>query len=143
MDRLCRLATVAFAVFATVVAPLPAPSATVTPPAPIPPPNHRVTYTYKTFLDPATVDYTQIRKFNVDFRTLTLTFNPDKAIRGTYKPDFSNPTTVTGGLTGGGHLRLQIDNRHFTGRFTPRGIAAFTPTASGSSWRLWGQFVHA
>ncbi len=143
MDRPFRLATAAFAVFVTFAAPPAAPSATFTP-APTPPPNQRVTYTYKTFLDPATVDYFKIRKFNVDFGTLILTFNPEGTIQGTYKPDFSNPVTLAGRLTGGGNLWLQIGNRHFTGRFTPRGIAVVTtPAASPSSRRLWGQFVHA
>ena len=122
--------------------PLPAAAAAGT--APTPPPSHRVTYTYKTFLDPANVDYGQFRKFNVDFGMMTLTFNPDKTIRGTYKPDFSNPRNVTGALTGGGNLSLQIGTQQFTGRFTPRGIALVsTPMKSPSSRRLWGQYVHA
>ena len=137
------LVPVAFAIFAVVTDPLAAPCATVTP-APTPPPNQRVTYTYKTFLDPATVDYWQIRAFDVDFGTMTLTFDPDKTITGTYAPDSGNATKVTGNVTGTGAVSLQIGGRPFAGRFTPRGIAvAFGPAASGTGRRLWGQFVRA
>jgi hypothetical protein len=141
--RFCRLATLALAAFAMFAVPRPAPSATLAPAAPTPPPNSTVTYTYGTFLDP-TIGYGQFRKFTVDFGTATLTFNPDKTIRGTYKRDVGSPTTVIGGLTGGGNLWLQIGSRRFAGRFTSRGLAVFsTQRAAGSTWGLWGQFVHA
>ena len=141
--RFCRLATLAFAAFAMFAVPRPAPSATLAPAAPTPPPNSTVTYTYGTFLDP-TIDYGQFRKFNVDFGTATLTFNPDKTIRGTYKPDFSTSTTVVGAVTGGGKLWLQIGSRRFVGRFTSRGFAVSSAQrTSGSTWGLWGRFVHA
>ena len=134
------LLPVAFAIFAMVVPPAAA-CAAVTP-APTPPPNQRVTYTYKTFLDPAAVDYWQIQAFEVDFGAMTLTFDPDKTITGTYAPDFGHPTKVTGTVTGAGTLSLQIGSRRFAGRFTPRGIAVtFGPPASGTSRRLWAQFV--
>ncbi|MDB5073489.1 MAG: hypothetical protein JWM87_4600 [Candidatus Eremiobacteraeota bacterium] len=137
------LVPLAFAIFAMVEVPVAALCATVTP-APTPPPNQHVTFTYKTFLDPATVDYWQIRAFDVDFGTMTLTFDPDKTITGTYAPDFGNPTKVTGSVTGTGTLSLQIGSRPFAGRFTPRGIAvAFGPAASSMGRRLWGQFVRA
>jgi len=77
----------------------------------------------------------------VDFGTITLTFNPDKTIRGTYRPDIGDPTTVTDGLTGGRNLRLQIGGRRFSGRFTRRGFAVTSATASGSGSNLWGQFA--
>jgi hypothetical protein len=135
--------SVAFAIFAIAAVPLAALCATVTP-APTPRPNQRVTYTYKTFLDPTTVDYWQIRAFDVDFGTMTLTFDPDKTVTGTYAPDFGTPATVTGSFTGPGTLSLQIGSRQFAGRFTPRGIAvSFGPAASGTGRRLWGEFVRA
>jgi hypothetical protein len=144
MTALCRiLVPVAFGIFALVAVPAAAWCATVAP-APTPPPNQHVTYTYKTFLDPAAVDYWQITAFDVDFGTMTLTFDPDKTITGTYAPDFGNPTKVTGSVTGAGTLSLQIGSRQFAGRFTPRGIAvAFGPSASNTGRRLWGQFVRA
>jgi hypothetical protein len=141
MNRPCRLVTLAFTVLAMFAVPLRAPSATVAPSAPTPPPNHRVTYTYKTFLDP-TADYWTIRKFDVDFGTVTLTFNPDKTIQGTYAPDFSRPISVSGRVVGGGRLSLEIGSSHFSGRFTPRGIVATSGT-TGANRRLWAQFVHA
>lgn len=122
--------------------PLPAASATLT--APTPPPGHRVTYTYNTFLDPAEVRNWQIRKFDPVFGTMTLTFNPDKTIRGIYRPESTNSASVSGALTGGGKLWLQIRSRRFTGRFTPRGFATTSSAADPhSSPQLWGQFVHA
>lgn len=136
------LATLAFAAFAMFAVPRPAPAATVAP-APTPPPNSAVTYRYETFLDP-TVDYGQFRKFTIVYGTATLTFNSDATIQGTYKPAFGNPTPVSGGLTGGGNLWLQIGSRRFAGRFTTRGIAASSaPGTAGSTWGLWGRFVHA
>jgi hypothetical protein len=50
--------------------------------------------------------------------------------------------SVSGGLTGGGNLWLQIGSRHYTGRFTPLGLA-LTSTASspGSGWQLWAHTV--
>lgn len=141
MKRPCRLATLVFAVLAMLAAPPRASSATVAAAAPTPPPNHRATYLYKTFLDPAS-DYWTIRRFNVDFGTLTLTFNPDKTIQGRYTPDFSKPMTVSGRVKAGGRLWLEFQGRHYTGRFTPRGIVASTWPAQ-PNWRLWGQFVHA
>jgi hypothetical protein len=137
------LVPLALATFAMVALPLAARCATVTP-APTPPPNQRVTYTYKTFLDPAAVDYWTIRAFDVVFGTMTLTFDPDKTITGTYAPDFGSPTKVTGSFAGVGALSLQIGSRRFAGRFTPRGFATtFGPPTAGTSRRLWGQFVRA
>jgi hypothetical protein len=139
VDRRCRILILAFALFAV---PAPAISATVAPPpAPTPPPNQRVTYKYKTFLDPGEVDYWTIHKFDVIFGTLALTFNPDKTIRGTYRPDYSASETVSGRLMGGGRLRLHIGKQHFDGRFTPRGFAVATAPA-GPGTTLWGQLMH-
>jgi hypothetical protein len=141
MARLSRLAALVLAVTAMVAVPLPAPTVTMTAAAPPPPPNHRVTYRYKTFLDP-TADYWTIRGFDVVFGTLTLTFNPDKTIVGTYTPDFSKPQYVSGRLVGGGHLSLEIGSSHFSANFTPRGIAAISGVR-GANVRLWAQFVRA
>ena len=144
MNRVSRLATIAFAAFATLAFPLTAASVTTTPAtAPTPPPNQRVTYTYKTFLDPVRVGPGPIGDLNENFGTLTLTFNPDKIIQGTYKPDFGNFTTVTGGLTGGRNLWLDIGGTHYTGRFTRHGFAASSAlTPAGMTWRLYGYFQH-
>jgi hypothetical protein len=71
-----------------------------------------------------------------------LTFDPDKTIRGTYTPDFSKPMTVSGRLKGGGRLTLEVDSRHYAGRFTPRGIVVNT-WPSQPNRRLWGQFIRA
>jgi hypothetical protein len=154
MDPLCRLTKLAFAVFAMFAAPLaappgavpstsPSPSASVEPPAPTPPPNQRVTHTYKTFLGPAAVDYWSIDRFNVVFGTMTLTFNPDKSIEGTYEPDNGTAQPVTGTFTGDGKLTLQVGDQRYTGEFTRRGFALSTSTIAGMGFRLWGQFVHA
>jgi len=150
---LCRLAKLAFAVFAMFAVPLaarsavaatsPLPSASMFPPAPTPTPNQRVTYSYKTFHGPAAVDYWQIDRFNVVFGTMTLTFNPDKTIQGTYEPDNGTAQTVTGNLTEEGNPSLQVGDQRYTGRFTPRGFAVSTSTIPGIGFRLWGQFVHA
>lgn len=136
MQPFCRILILAFAVFAV---PAVASPGTVTTPT-VPPADRRVTYTYKTFLDPGAVDYWTIRNFNVDFGTAKLTFNPDKTVEGTYRPDSSKPSPVSGRLMRGGRLWLQIGRRRFTGRFTPRGfalISGLTPPG----WRLWGQLV--
>jgi hypothetical protein len=154
MHPLCRPAMLAFAVFAVFVFPLaappvvaatsPSPSAgDVFPPAPTPPPNQRVTYTYKTFLGPAAVDYYGIDNFNVVFGTMTLTFNPDKTIVGRYEPDNGTAQTVTGSLAGDGNVSLQVGDQRFSGHFTRRGFACSTSTIPGMGFRLWGQFVHA
>jgi hypothetical protein len=58
----------------------------------------------------------------VDFGTLTVTFNPDKTIQGTYTPDFGSPMCVSGRVMAEARLSLEIGSRHFTGMFTPRGI---------------------
>jgi hypothetical protein len=153
MAALCRLAKLAFALFALFAVPLAAPSATdpspspshsdiVMPPAPTPPPNQRVTYTYKTFLGPAAVDYWSIDRFSVDFGTMKLTYNPDKAIQGTYEPDNGTAQPVTGALIGDGKLVLQVGDQRYTGEFTRRGFAVSTSTIPGMGFRLWGQFVH-
>lgn len=124
-------------------APLPAPSAPRPSPAPTPPPDRRVTYTYKTFRAPVIGNYDQIDQFSVEFGTMTLTFAPDKSVRGTYNPDFGKPASVTG-TVGAGQLSLQVGGSHFTGRFTRRGFAVATPSAvPGTGERLWGQFVRA
>jgi hypothetical protein len=114
-------------------------AAPVQPAAPTPPANQRVTYTYKTFFDPTT-DYWGIRSFDVDFGTLTLTFEPDEEIRGIYRPDSSPPTTVSGHFVPGGKLSLQIRARHLIGHFTRRGFVVSTQSA-GSHWTLWAQFL--
>jgi hypothetical protein len=125
-------------------APLPSPSATRPTPAPTPPPGRRVTYAYKTFRSPVVGDYFKIDQFSVEFGTMTLTFNPDKSIRGTYAPDFGNPASVTGTVGDAGLLSLQVGGGHFDGRFTRRGFAAATAsTAPGTGERLWGQFLRA
>jgi hypothetical protein len=149
MAPLCRLAKLAFAVFAMFAVPLaapcattPSPSASVESSAPTPPPNQRVTYTYKTFLGPAAVDYWSIDRFNVDFGKMTLTFNPDKTIQGTYEPDNGTAQPVTGTFTGDGKLTLQVGDQRYTGGFTRRGFAVSTSTIPGMGFRLWGQFVH-
>jgi hypothetical protein len=111
------------------------------PAAPTPPPHQRVTYTYKTFLDRGSYDYWEIHKFDVDFGTITLTFEPDATIHGTYRPDNTPPTAVSGRVTGGGKLRLVIGGERYTGRFTPRGFAVASAPA-GQRWTLWGQFAH-
>jgi hypothetical protein len=153
MDPLCRLTKLAFAVFVVFAVPLaapsavaataPSPSAGMVAPAPTPPPNQRVTYTYKTFLGPAAVDYYGIDSFNVVFGTMTLTFNPDKTIEGRYEPDAGTAQAVTGNLTADGNLILQIGNQRYTGHFTRLGFAVSTSTVPGMGFRLWGQFVHA
>ena len=151
MKRVHRHAARALALIGMLAVAVRAPAATVPPgaqpgtlaaPVSTPPPNRRVTYAYQTFLAPATVDYFKIRKFGVDYGTATLTFNPDKTVQGTYKPNFSGTERVSGGLTGGGNLWLQIGSRHYTGRFTPLGLA-LTSTASspGSGWQLWAHTV--
>jgi hypothetical protein len=126
-------------VVAVFVVPGAAIAAPVQPAAPTPPANQRVTYTYKTFLDPTT-DYWGIRSFDVDFGTITLTFKPDKTIRGTYRADSSPPTTVWGHVVAGGKLSLQIKARHLIGHFTRRGFVVSTQSA-GSHWTLWAQFM--
>ena len=144
MNRLFRLATILFAVIATLAIQLSAASVTTTPAtAPTPPPNKRVTYTYKTFLDPVRVGPGPIGDLNENFGTLTLTFNADKIIQGTYKPDFGNFTTVNGGLTGGRTLWIDIGGTRFTGHFTRHGFAASSAlTTAGITWRLYGYFLH-
>jgi hypothetical protein len=150
MARLCRLAKLAFAVFAMFAVPLaapsattpsPSPSASVESPAPTPPPNQRVTYTYKTFLGPAAVDYWSIDRFNVDFGKMTVTFDPDKTIQGTYEPDNGTAQPVSGTFTEDGKLTLQVGDQRYTGSFTRRGFAVSTSTIPGMGFRLWGQFV--
>jgi hypothetical protein len=115
-------------------------SATVSTAAPTPAPGRRVTYTYKTFLDQGAYDYWTIPEFDVDFGTVTLTFNPDGTITGRYHPDNDVPTAVRGRLVGGGKLWLQIGQRRFTGRFTRRGFAAATASSS-AGWTLFGELV--
>lgn len=151
-ERMCRLAVAALVVVAMDCTTQRAPGAVAAQPtaspalmhsAPTPPPHQRATYTYKTFLDPATVDYWQIGKFNVEFGTMTLTFDPDASVHGTYTPDNGNATTVTGSMSGG-NVRLALGGRRYVGRFTPRGLAFFSdPNAAGRRWRLWGRFVRA
>lgn len=116
--------------------------------APTPPPDHQVTYTYKTFLAPDRIGGGLLGNLNEDFGTLTLTFYPNKIIQGTYRPDYGSFTSVTGGMLDAGHFWLDfgISGRiHVGAHFTKHGIVG-TAQSWGNPlmvWRLHGQFQHA
>ncbi len=115
--------------------------------APIPPEHRTVTFTYKTFLAPARFGTGPFGNLNEAFGDLKLTFNADGIISGTYKPEYGNFKSVSGGrdgrtfwLTFDPHSRLT-----FRGHFTQRGIVATAQAFSprGTYWQLHGDFAHA
>ena len=115
--------------------------------APTPPATQRVTYTYKTYLEPGRLGGGSVGNLNENFGTLQLTFTPDKIISGTYRPDYGNFTNVTGGLTGPRSFWLSFGsgNVRMNGHFTTHGLFADTAgvSATGRYARLHAQFQHA
>ena len=137
---------IATAAAALALAPVSAGAIVVTS-APTPPPNQTVTYTYKTFFEPEGVGPGPMGDLNQNFGTLTLTFNANRIISGTYRPDYGSFATVTGGLTGNTFwLDLGMSGRlHLMGRFTHHGFvaSALAPADPTVTWRLHAQFAHA
>lgn len=117
-----------------------------TAPAPTPPASHKVTYTYKTYLEPGRIGPGLRGNLNEDFGTLQLTFNPDKIISGTYRPDYGNFVNVTGGITGPRRLYLSFGsgNLRMDGHFTTHGLVANSQgvAAGGRYWRLHAEFAY-
>ena len=122
-------------------------SAVTTTVAPTPPPSQRVTYTYKTYLEPGRLGTAPLGNLNEAFGTMQLTFTADNIITGTYRSDYGNFVNVTGGRTGANTFWLSLGsgNVRLSGHFTTHGIVADSQgiNAGGRYWRLHGQYQHA
>ena len=122
-------------------------SAVSTTVAPTPPQSQRVTYTYKTYLEPGRLGTAPLGNLNEAFGTMQLTFTADNIVTGTYRSDYGNFVNVTGGRTGPKTFWLSLGNGNarLNGHFTAQGLVAESQgiNAGGRYWRLHGEYQHA